>query len=180
MGELLPDWFPIGLCTEPRREPDTGDEVLDCDWSCCCNRNFVMDPRWDMVELMAVFMLVSIDKLFDGHKDFFDPSWSSLFSLLWAKPLRYSISILSASQRLISPVAEVLQSPLSPLLHLADRFPRKNVWVLDLGVDGCEPRRLSIRLVQESRRKIPPCWLGMSHGIRNIRQEERVVVAPQI
>jgi len=133
-----------------------------------------------MLELIAVLMFVSIDKLFDVYKDVFAPSSSSLFSLLSRKLLRYSISILSASQRLISPVAEVLISSLSPLLLFAGRSSRKNVLVLDLGVDCCEPRRLSIRLVQESRRKTPPCWLGMSHGIRNIRQEERVVVAPQM
>jgi len=133
-----------------------------------------------MVELIAVLMLVSIDKLFDAHKDVFAPSSSSLFSLLSQKLLRYSISILSASQRLISPVADELTSSLSPLLLLAGPSSWKNGVVLVLGVDCCEPRRLSIRLVQESRRKTPPCWLGMSQGIRNIRQEERVVVAPQM
>lgn len=30
MGELLPDWI-LGLCTDPRREPDSGVEALDCD-----------------------------------------------------------------------------------------------------------------------------------------------------
>ena len=137
---------------------------------------------------MAVFMLVSIDKLFDAHEDLSTPSWSSLLSLLVANPFRYSISILSASQRLISPgVREVLPSALSALLLLIDSPAKKRrrdkfFDLADLGVDGCELAlsRLSMRLWQESRRKTPPCWLGMSHGIKNIRQEDRVVVAPEM
>lgn len=139
-----------------------------------------MDPRCDIVELIAVFMLVSIDRLLDAHNDFLAPSCSSLLSVLVANPFRYSISIPSASQRLISPVAEVLPSPLSPLLLLANSPEKNRDNFLDLGVDGCELSRLSMRLWQESRRKTPPCWLGMTQGIRNIRQEERVVVAPQM
>jgi len=88
-----------------------------------------------MLELMAVFMDVSVEMLFVGDTELSSPSLASLLSL--QAKFKYSISILSASQRLLLPLpSSLLCGPLSPLLQLLKELSAKNVRVPLLGVEA--------------------------------------------
>ena len=99
-----------------------------------------------MLALKTVLMLVSMEKLLFSLEA---PSVATSASLSMVNPVKYSCSALSASQRLISPVAglDKLLFPLSKLRLFTD-LPAKNERECFLvhGVDDCEFRSPSRRL----------------------------------